>query len=124
VNVFVWIVQGVLAAVVLTAGAPKLAKSPEALKADPNTAWTGDFPDAVVKAIGTLEILAAIGLILPWLTDIAPVLTPIAALGIVVLQLGAAATHIRRGEAKKMLPINLVLVLLAAFVAWQRFADL
>lgn len=123
-NVFLWIVQGVLAAVYLAAGSMKLAKSHEALKADPNMAWTGDFPGTVVKAIATLEILAAIGLIVPWLTDIAPVLTPIAALGLVVLQLGAAATHIRRGEAKKMLPINTALLLLAAFVAWQRFADL
>ncbi|MBC6450039.1 DoxX family protein [Actinokineospora xionganensis] len=122
-NVFLWIVQGVLAAVFLAAGSMKLAKSHEALKADPNMAWTQDFSGGVVKAIGALEILAAVGLILPWLTGIAPVLTPLAALGLVVLQLGAFATHLRRGEMK-MLPVNAVLFVMAALVAWQRYRDL
>lgn len=122
-NVFLWIVQGVLAAVFLAAGSLKLAKSHEALKADPNMAWTEDFPEGVVKAIGVLEILAAIGLIVPWLTDIAPLLTPLAALGLLVLQLGAFATHLRRGELR-MLPVNTVLFLLAALVAWQRYRAL
>ncbi|MGH3859436.1 DoxX family protein [Actinokineospora sp.] len=122
-NVFVWIVQGLLAAVYLAGGSMKLAKSYDALKADPNMAWTGDFPAPVVKGIGTLEILAAIGLVVPWLTGIAPVLTPIAAVGIIVLMIGASATHLRRGETK-MVPVTLVLALLAAFVAWQRFGEL
>lgn len=122
-NVFVWILQGLLAAVFLGAAFMKLSKPHDALKADPNMAWTADFPGSVVKLIGTLEVLAAVGLVLPWLTGIAPVLTPIAALGLVVLQLGAGGTHLRRGETR-MLPVNLVLALLAGLVAYQRFADL
>jgi hypothetical protein len=67
-----------------------------------------------------LEVLGAIGLIVPLLTGILPWLTPLAAIGLVLTMLGAMATHLRRGE-NQMLAVNLVL-LLAAFVAYGRFA--
>ncbi|WP_436496912.1 DoxX family protein [Actinokineospora sp. HUAS TT18] len=122
-NIVVWIVQGVLAAVHLGAGLAKLTQKREALVANPNMAWAADFTDPVVKTIGALEVLAAIGLIVPWWTGIAPILTPIAALGLVALMIGAAITHGRRGETK-VLPVPVFLALLAGFVAWQRFGDL
>ena len=83
-------------------------------------AWTEDFTDGQAKAIGVVEVLGALGLILPAALDIAPILTPIAAAGLAVSQLLAAVVHVRRGE-KQMLPINLVLAALAAFVAVMRF---
>jgi len=58
--------------------------------------------------------------VLPGLTDIAPVLTPVAAVGLVALMVGAAITHARRGEST-MIIVNVVLAALAAFVAWGRF---
>ncbi|HVK26131.1 MAG TPA: DoxX family protein [Actinokineospora sp.] len=122
-NIIVWIVQGVLAAVHLGAGIAKLSQSREALMANPNMAFAEDFTGPVLKMVGTLEILAAIGLVVPWWTGIAPILTPIAALGLVALMIGATITHGRRGETK-MLPVTVFLALLAAFVAWQRFGDL
>jgi hypothetical protein len=122
-NVVLWIMQGLLAAVYLGAGVAKLTQPHGALAANPNMAWVGDFTPPVVKMIGTLEVLAAIGLVVPWLTDIAKVLTPIAAIGLILLMAGAMITHTRRGEYK-MVPVNLVLALIAAFVAWQRFGDL
>ena len=70
-------------------------------------AWVNDFPDAGVKAIGALEVLAAIGLILPALLNIAPVLVPLAALGLVLLMAGAAITHFRRKE-NQMILVNAV----------------
>jgi hypothetical protein len=73
-----------------------------------------------VRAIGALEVLAAVGLILPALLGIAPVLVPLAALGLVILMAGAAITHVKRGEPS-VLPINAVLLILAAIVAWGRF---
>ncbi len=83
--------------------------------------WTEDFSDGTVKLIGSMELLGAIGLVLPWATGIATVLTPLAATGLVVIQVLASVVHLRRGEAKA-LPVNAVLLLLALFVAIGRFA--
>ena len=118
-NITLWIIAGLLAAAFLAAGAMKLAQ-PKAKLAESGMAWTEDFSDGQVKAIGVVEVLGALGLILPAALDIAPILTPIAAAGLAISQLLAAVVHLRRGE-KQMLPINLVLAALAAFVAVMRF---
>lgn len=84
-------------------------------------AWTSEFSGSTVKLIGGLEILGAIGLVLPWLTDIAPILTPLAAVGLAALvQVGALAVHARRRETK-VLPISIVLLAIALFIAIGRF---
>lgn len=118
-NIALWIVAGVLAAAFLAAGLMKATK-PKAALAESGLAWVEDFSPGQVKAIGALEVLGAIGLILPAALDIAPVLTPLAATGLAVTMVGAAAVHLRRGE-KQMVPINVVLFALAAFVAVMRF---
>jgi hypothetical protein len=79
-----------------------------------------DFSAGSVKAIGALEVLAAVGLVLPAALDIAPVLVPLAALGLVMIMVGAVITRIRRHEAKFMVA-DLVYLALAGFVAWGRF---
>jgi hypothetical protein len=121
-DVLAWILAGLLAALYLFAGMTKLLQPKEKL-AESNMAWVEDFDGSQVKAIGAVEVLGAIGLVLPWALDIAPVLTPIAAVGFVLLQAGAIRTHLRRGE-KQMLPLNGALLLLAAVVAVLRFAQL
>ena len=73
-----------------------------------------------MKSIGVLEILTAIGLILPAALDVAPTLTAVAAVGAVLLMVGAAATHVRRREFDR-LPLNVALAALAVFVAAMRF---
>ena len=83
--------------------------------------WTEDFSPGAVKAIGALEVLAAIGLIVPAALDIAPDLGPFAGVGLIVLMLGAAVTHLRCNETQMVL-VNVVLIALAASVAWGRFA--
>src|SRR5213078_4580016 len=85
-----------------------------------NMAWVEDFSDGTVKLIGGLELLAAIGLILPAWTGIAPFLTPLAALGLVLIMVGAAITHARRKE-QQLIVINAVLLILAAVIVWGRF---
>ncbi|MGK3202208.1 DoxX family protein [Amycolatopsis sp. MEPSY49] len=120
-NVVLWIVSGVLAALYLGAGGMKLLTPREKLLENPNMGWTADFSDAGVKGIGAVEILGAIGLILPWALGIAPVLTPLAATGLAVIQIGAIIVHARRKETKA-LPMNVVLLVPAAFVAVGRFA--
>ena len=74
----------------------------------------------MIKAIGVAEVLGAIGLILPALTGIAVILVPVAAVELALDMLGAVITHLRRGESK-VVAAPVVLLLLAAFVAWGRF---
>lgn len=114
-----WIIAGLLALLYLYAGGQKLAKSPQKL-VDSGMGWAGDFPAWAVKLIGLLEVLGAIGLILPPLTGILPVLAPWAAVGLALVQIGATITHLVRGESK-VVPMNLVLLLLAAAAAWIGF---
>jgi len=118
-NVVLWIIAGLLAAAFLAAGAMKLGQPKEKL-AKSGLAWTEDFSAGQVKAIGAIEVLAAIGLILPAALDIAPVLVPLAALGLVITMIGAAVTHVRRGEMSAI-TANVVILVLAAVVAWGRF---
>ena len=82
-------------------------------------AWTAAVPVALVRFIGASELAGAIGLLLPAATRIKPVLTPLAALGLVTVMVLAAGFHVTRGEFS-VLPVNAVLGGLAAFVAWGR----
>jgi uncharacterized membrane protein YphA (DoxX/SURF4 family) len=117
-NTVIWIAQALLAFAFLVAGSLKLTQPRAALHA--NMPFVEDFTDQQVKGIGAVEVLGAIGLILPAALKIAPVLTPIAAVGLMLTMLGAAATHIRRGEPEK-LAVNAILFALALFVAIERF---
>jgi uncharacterized membrane protein YphA (DoxX/SURF4 family) len=117
-NIALWVVAILLAFAFLFAGIMKAFRPKEAL-AD-KMGWVEDFSIPMVKTIGVLEILAAIGLTLPALLDIAPVLVPIAALGLVLMMVGAIVVHARRKE-NEALPVNIVFLLLALFVAWGRF---
>jgi uncharacterized membrane protein YphA (DoxX/SURF4 family) len=117
-NIALWIVQALLALAFGMAGVMKLTQPKEKLATQ--MAWVEDFPANVVKLLGALELLGAIGLIFPLLTGILSWLTPVAAMGLVLTMLGAMTTHRRRGE-NQMLVVNAVLLLLAAFVAYGRF---
>ncbi len=118
-NVVLWIVAGLLAVAFLGAGVMKISQPKEKLAAA-GMAWTEDFSPGVIKLIGTLELLAAIGLVLPAAVNVVPVLVPLAAVGLILLMLGAASTHQRRGESQ-MIAINAALLILAAVVVWGRF---
>jgi uncharacterized membrane protein YphA (DoxX/SURF4 family) len=117
-NVFLWVLQILLAAVFAMAGSTKLLQPYDKLRANPQMAWVGDFSPGTVKAIGSLELLAALGLILPAATGVAAWLTPTAGTGLAVL-MTLAATHLRRHE-RQVLPVNAVLLVLAAVVAGGR----
>jgi hypothetical protein len=120
VNIALWTAQGLLALVYLAAGGLKVVRPREQLVASGNFDWMKDSSDAGVQAVGLVEILGALGVILPWLTGIAPILTPIAAVGLVVVQIGALRVHLVRNE-RQPLPANVLLLLLAAFAAVGRF---
>ncbi|MCP4420914.1 MAG: DoxX family protein [Chloroflexi bacterium] len=116
-NIALWIVQGLLAVAFLMVGGMKLMQPKE--KMAEKMAWVEDFSQNTIWGIGLVEILGAIGLILPLALDIVPVLTGIAAIGLVLTMIGAAMTHVRRGEMQMLMP-NVILGLLAAFVAYGR----
>jgi uncharacterized membrane protein YphA (DoxX/SURF4 family) len=117
-NVVLWILAALLAVAFLLSGITKLTQPREKLAAQ--MGWVEDFSPRTVKVIGVLEVLAAIGLILPAALDIIPILVPLAATGLVALMIGAALTHTRRREYQ-IIAINLALLIIAAVVAWGRF---
>jgi len=117
-NVFLWIVQSILAAMFVMAGLMKSTQPKEKLA--PKLPWVADFSAGTVRFIGVVELLGGLGLILPAATGIAPVLTPTAATGLAVVMVLAAATHVRRREPSAV-AFNAVLFVLAAVVAWGRF---
>ncbi|WP_432194329.1 DoxX family protein [Streptomyces sp. bgisy027] len=117
-NVFLWILQAILAAMFAMAGVMKSTQPKDKLAE--KLAWVNDFSPATVRFIGVVEFAAALGLILPAATDIAPVLTPLAASGLVITMILAAITHARRKEPPAIV-FNAVLLILAALVAWGRF---
>jgi uncharacterized membrane protein YphA (DoxX/SURF4 family) len=117
-GIALWVVQVLLALAFLGAGAMKLSQPKEKLLK--NMAWVEDFSQGTVRLIGALEVVGAIGVVVPALTGILPWLTPLAALGLVLLMIGAALTHLRRTEYGNV-AVNAVLLVLAAFVAYGRF---
>jgi uncharacterized membrane protein YphA (DoxX/SURF4 family) len=120
-NVALWIAQGLLALAFFGSGFTKLKddRLTYARTRPPMTSFAEDLSDRTFKTIGVLEVLGAVGLVLPRLTDIAPVLTSLAALGFFGLMIGAIVTHVRRGE-QKLIGFNVALLLLALFVFWGR----
>ncbi|MEV6708988.1 DoxX family protein [Micromonospora wenchangensis] len=117
-NVFLWILQILLAVLFAGAGLTKLIQPKE--KLIDRMGWVRDVAPLQVKALGTAELLAALGLILPGLTGIATVLTPLAAVGLVIVMAGAVVVHVRAKEYPGA-ATTAVLLVLAAIVAWGRF---
>ena len=112
-----WAAQTALAAVYIPAGVTKLTTPIAELSTV--IAWTGDVAPACVRAIGTLDLAAGLGLLLPALSRIAPRLTVAAAIGASILQVGAMVLHASRGEWA-VLPMNATLLALSVFIAWGR----
>jgi hypothetical protein len=116
-NVALWGTQLVLAAMFGMAGFMKTTAPMDVLAQ--KLVWPGALPEGLVRFIGTAEFLAAVGLILPAVTRIRPMLTPLAATGLVVVMALAVPFHLSRGELQA-LAVNIPLGALAAFVAWGR----
>jgi uncharacterized membrane protein YphA (DoxX/SURF4 family) len=117
-SIALWVIQVLVVVAFLVSGATKLSQPKEKLVK--NMAWVEDFSQPTVRIIGALEVLGAIGIVLPALTGILPWLTPLAALGLVLTMIGAALTHLRRAEYGNI-AMNAVLLVLAAFVVYGRF---
>lgn len=117
-NVFLWILQGALAALFAAAGILKATQPREKLISQ--LPWVGDVSTPVVRLIGTAELAGAVGLILPGAFDIATLLTPLAATGLAVIMVLAMGLHARRKEPQAI-AFNALLLIAAAVIMWGRF---
>lgn len=113
-----WIVQILLALAFALSGFGKVALPVEKLRERWN--WTKHVAPPVIRLIGSLEIIGALGLIIPKATGYLPWLTPVAAVGLVLTMMGAILTHVRLHEAKAV-GVPAVLMLLALFIALGYF---
>jgi hypothetical protein len=118
-NTALWIAAGLLALVALAGGISKTFLPKEKLDAHPGS-WTAGASAGFVKTLGVLELLAAVGLILPAVVDVVPVMVPVTAAAWVLLMIGAMITHGRLGQIK-LIMLNVVYLGLAVFIAWGRF---
>ncbi len=117
-NIVLWAVQILLALLFAMVGIMKVTQPVDRLET--RMGWVKDVGPRGVRLIGSLEILGAIGLILPTATGILPWLTPVAAIGLALTMIGAMITHGRRGEYSRI-GANVVLLVLALFVVYGRF---
>lgn len=102
----------------LMAGTMKIVMPKSEL--EPNMAWVEDFTSAQVKAIGTIEVIGAIGTIIPAATNILPILSVAAPTGLAITMFGAAITHFIRGELS-LVGVNFILFAISVFVAFGRY---
>ncbi|MER7468156.1 DoxX family protein [Streptomyces sp. NPDC097981] len=113
-NIAYWIVAGLLALFYFYAGTLKVIRSRDQLR--PMMAWVDHMPLPALRALGTVEILGATGLILPPLTGIAPSLAPAAAIGFILLQTGAITVHLISQDRR--IALNAGLTVTAAVTIW------
>jgi uncharacterized membrane protein YphA (DoxX/SURF4 family) len=114
-----WTTQLLLAAIFLATGFTKLTQPRARLAAGP-MGWAAGVTDLEFQTVGLLEVLGALGLVLPGALGVAPLLTPLAAVGLAMTMIGAIVAHARMGETDR-LAAPLVLLVLTLFVAIERF---
>jgi uncharacterized membrane protein YphA (DoxX/SURF4 family) len=117
-NALLWVLQGLVALVFLFSGGTKLVMSVEKMKemSPPNSI---ELPGMFIKFIGVMEILGALGLILPGLTNIRRNLTPLAAMGLVIIMIGAVVISIM-GPGVNTAIIPFIVGVLCAVIAYGR----
>jgi uncharacterized membrane protein YphA (DoxX/SURF4 family) len=116
-NIALWVVQIILGLAFIMFGSMKAFQYEKAKAGMP---WVKDYSKGLVTFIGVSELLGGLGLILPYATGIAPILTPIAALGLGLIMILAAGFHAKRKE-NQAIGMNIIFLALAIFVAIGRF---
>jgi uncharacterized membrane protein YphA (DoxX/SURF4 family) len=117
-NIALWVAQGLLVVMYLMAGGMKTLQTARAKEQFP---WAKNRSDGFVRFVGISELLGAFGLILPMVTGILPWLTPVAAIGLSLIQLLAIFTeHLPKREFN-VIPMNVVLLGLSIFVIFGRW---
>ena len=121
-NIALWAVSAVVAAVFLFSAVTKGTWSKERLLAAGQTG-VGPVPLPMLRTVAFAELLGVTGLVLPWWTGVAPVLTPVAAAGLGIVMIGAATIHLRLGEPRTALA-NAGILALCVFIALGRATQL
>ncbi|WP_159474915.1 DoxX family protein [Dyadobacter sp. 3J3] len=116
-NIILWMAQVILAAFFMMGAVMKFMPIEKISSMMP---WTGQLAPFIVRLLGLIDLLGAIGLILPSLIKIKPQLTSWAAIGIILMMISAIIFHVSRGEGS-VIGMNLFCSVLAGFVAWGRF---
>jgi uncharacterized membrane protein YphA (DoxX/SURF4 family) len=120
-NTTLWIIQSLLAAFFIMAGLGKIRNSKQQHIADGHIKPGASI--IPIRILGMLELLGCIGIIVPWLTGIAPILTPITAFCFCLVMLGALVVHFQKKEYK-FLPLPIAIIVLSMAVACFRFRQL
>ena len=118
-NLALWIIATVLAVAFAGSGLMKLVVPKDKL-VTAGQGWAQDYSQTNIRLIGLVELLGAVGLVVPAAVHIAPILVPLAAVGLALVMVGAVVVHARRKEPMNI-AVNVVLIALAVFVAWGRF---
>jgi len=124
-NIALWIAQGLLAAMYLMVGTMK-AFQPAMVRENLRMTWAHGRPDNYIRFVGTVEVLGALGLILPLVTGILPWLTVLAGIGLTLVQLLAIFTEHLPKKEYDVIPLNIVLLALPIFVVigrWTLFSS-
>lgn len=119
-NLALWIVAGLLATVLLISTSKAFVPREKIASVGHAGEWVMDFSPGALRALAALEVLAAAGLILPAVLDIAPILVPVTASCVALLFLGATIMRLRRGE-RGTIVADLIYLAMSVFVAWGRF---
>lgn len=118
-NIVLWIVQILLAFMFGMAG---VMKTFQTAKAKEQMSWAKNRSDGFVRFVGISELLGALGLIFPVLTGILPWLTPLAAIGLTVIQLLAIFTEHLPKKEYNVIPVNILLIVLAVSIVIGRWS--
>lgn len=113
-----WTVQIFLAIMFSYAGYMKLTKTPHGLS-EIGWHWATTLPLSFIRFLAVMELLAAIGIILPTLTGTMPYFGNLAAMGIILVQIAAIILHAKRQETSSTIALNLILLAAAVFIAWK-----
>lgn len=116
-NIALWVIQGVIALAFLMGG---LTKAFQYEKVKASMPWAQDYSKGMVHFIGWSELLGAIGLIVPFATDMAPILTSIAAIALAVIMVLAAGVHAKRKENQAVF-MNVIFIVLLVSIAIGRW---
>ena len=122
-NTLLWSCQGLLALVFGYSGFCKSIFSETILVGKKGQTGVSGLPLAFIRIIGISELLGMVGIILPWWASIRTILTPITAVCFALIMVVAAPIHYRKKEPGNV-AINLILLALAIFTAYGRFAGL
>lgn len=119
-NTALWIIAGIAAVAYAAGGGMLLLARDKYRSISASQHWVDDFEDHHLKIIGTIKVIGALGLVLPALGGVAPILVPLAACGLTLFMAGAGTTRFRRNEWGLMAG-DLVFIAVLAFLAWGRF---